>query len=110
MSLIKIIIYSTSTGKEPFTDWQNALDKSIKSIVRTRLDRVELGNFGDCKQVKNGRGLWELRLDCGPGYRIYFAKNGPKIVILLAAGDKKSQDKDIAKAKQYWLEYKELYE
>jgi len=106
MSLIKIKIYSTVSGKEPFSDWQDDLDVNIKSIVINRLDRISSGNFGDAKIIKGGEGIWELRIDYGPGYRIYFGKQGTTIVILLTAGDKKSQTKDIQKAKRYWNEYK----
>lgn len=108
MSLVKIILYSTATGKEPFSDWEGGLDKRIRAIVINRLDRIRLGNFGDAKIIKGGNGIWELRIDHGPGYRIYFGKKGSMIVILLTGGDKRSQNRDITKAKRYWLEYKEL--
>lgn len=108
MSLIKIIIYSTDTGKEPYSDWEDGFDKKTNSIVKNRLDRLKLGNFGDVKPIKGAEGLWEIRIDYGPGYRIYFGKKGATIVLLLTGGEKKSQDRDIAKAKRYWLEGKEL--
>jgi putative addiction module killer protein len=107
MKLIKIIIYATATGKEPFSDWQDELDKKMRAIVRNRLDRIVLGNFGDAKMIKGGGGIWELRIDHGPGYRIYFGKQGSTVVILLTGGDKKSQNRNITKAKQYWLRSKE---
>lgn len=66
-----------------------------------------MGNFGDAKMIKGGEGIWELRIDYGPGYRVYFGKQGATIVILLTGGDKKSQNRDIAKAKRYWLDYKD---
>ena len=106
--MIEIVIYATDTDKEPFSNWQDKLDKKIKAIVMKRLDRIRLGNFGDSKRIQSGSGIWELRIDHGPGYRIYFGKEGSTIVILLTGGSKKSQTKDIAKAKQYWLNYKEL--
>ncbi len=105
---MKIVIYATDTGKEPFSDWENGLDKKIRAIVIKRLDRIKLGNFGDAKRIQSGNGIWELRIDHGPGYRIYFGKDETTIVILLTGGNKKSQTRDITKAKQYWLEYKEL--
>ena len=108
MSLIKIVLYATDTGKEPFSNWENGLDKKIRAIIMKRLNRIQLGNFGDAKRIQSGGGIWELRIDHGPGYRIYFGKKGETIVILLTGGSKKSQTRDIAKAKQYWLEYKEL--
>jgi putative addiction module killer protein len=66
-----------------------------------------LGNFGDCKLIKGGEGVSELRIDYGPGYRIYFGKDKATIVALLIGGNKGSQTRDIAKAKRYWLDYKE---
>ena len=108
MSLIKIVIYATDTGKEPFSEWENGLDKKIRAIVMKRLDRIKLGNFGDAKRIQGSTGIWELRIDHGPGYRIYFGREETTIVILLTGGSKKSQTRDITKVKQYWIEYKEL--
>lgn len=71
--------------------------------IRVRLNRVRLGNFGDCKSV--GGGVSELRVDYGPVYRIYFGKDGTKIIILLCGGSKKTQAKDIKLARHYWAEY-----
>jgi len=68
------------------------------------LTRIELGNLADHKSV--GAGVWELRLDFGPGYRIYFGKDGDRLVILLGGGTKKRQQKDIETAKDLWQEYK----
>lgn len=67
----KFVTYTTSTGKEPFTDWLNSLDTRERAIILTRLARVRLGNFGDCKSIKDGDGILELRIDFGPGYRVY---------------------------------------
>lgn len=106
MSLIKIIIYSTDTGKEPYSEWEEGLDKVTQAIIKSRLDRIRLGNFGKAKMLQDGDGIWELILDYGPGYRIYFGKQKSTIVILLVGGEKKSQNRDIRKAKQYWLDYK----
>ena len=69
-----------------------------------RLDRLEKGNFGDCKPV--GEGVLELRLDFGPGYRVYFAEESATIVLLLIGGDKSTQIKDIRTAKTHWQEYR----
>ena len=107
MKLINIFIYITKTGKKPFYNWQKKLNTNTRAIIRTRLDRVKLGNLGDSKAIKNGNGIWELRINYGPGYRIYLGKKGSTIVILLIGGNKGSQNRDVAKAKQYWLEYKE---
>ena len=104
---IETIIYETTTKKKPFIEWQEKLTKKVESIVLVRLARMRSGNFGDHKPVKRGNGIYELRIDFGPGYRIYFGKQGATLVILLAGGDKGSQDRDIEKAKQYWSDFKE---
>ncbi len=106
MSLLKTIIYKTKSKKEPFSDWLMDLDLSTRAVMVSRLKRVSLSNFGDCKQLKNAAGVWELRIAYGAGYRIYFGKDGLDIVILLIGGDKGSQERDIAKAQKYWLDYK----
>lgn len=69
-----------------------------------RLDRISLGNFGDCRSV--GEGVQELRIDYGPGYRVYFGQLGSTIVLLLCGGDKSAQAKDINLAHYYWSEYR----
>ena len=71
---------------------------------------MRLGNLGDTKLIKNGNGIFELRIDFGSGYRIYFGKYNNSIIILLLGGDKKSQTRDIEKAKNQWLDCKDKYE
>ena len=107
MSIIRMDFFTTHTGKQPFVDWQDSLDETIQTLVDARITRVRLGNFGDCTPIKGGNGIWELRIDVGPGWRIYFGKQGLTMVMLLMGGDKKSQTKDIIKAKKYWLQHKE---
>jgi putative addiction module killer protein len=98
--------YVTPLGKVPFLDWLNSIKDQITRLrIRRRLDRLELGNFGDCEPV--GEGVSELRLFFGSGYRIYFAEQDEEIIILLCGGDKSSQKKDIKTAKRYWHELKE---
>lgn len=98
--------YTTLSGKVPFIEWLHCLkDATTRLRIRRRLDRLELGNFGDCKPV--GEGILELRLAFGPGYRIYLAEEDDILIILLCAGDKSSQKKDIQTAKKYWLDLKE---
>lgn len=105
--MIKITIYKTSTRKEPFTKWLHTLDNRVQTILLTRIGRVRLGNFGDCKYITGSNGIWELRVDYGPGYRVYFGKERTTIIVLLIGGEKRSQNRDIVKAKKHWLEYKE---
>jgi putative addiction module killer protein len=93
--------YVTLNGKEPFEEWlKNIKDKMIRARIRRRLDRLSLGYYGDTKAL--GDGICELRLSFGAGYRIYFAEIEGCIILLLCGGDKSSQAKDIARAKQYW--------
>ncbi len=108
MSLIKIVIYVTGTEKEPYSLWEDSLDRSVQIIVKNRLDRIRLGNFGDVKPVKGSKTIWEIRIDYGPGYRIYFGKINVTTIILLIGGEKKGQDRDIEKAKRYWQDCEEL--
>jgi|SRR5579864_3160281 putative addiction module killer protein len=108
MELIKIVIYSTKTGKVPYSEWEDGLDKKTNAIVKSRLDRIRLGNFGKVKTIKGSKDIWEIVLDIGPGYRIYYGKKGTTVILLLVGGEKKSQERDIEKAKRYWLDGKEL--
>lgn len=100
-----ILIFETREGKCPFSDWLLGLkDVKGRAIIRARLERVRLGNLGDCKSI--GDGISELRIAFGPGYRVYFGQDGSKLVVLLCGGDKSTQKKDIAKAKLLWMEYR----
>lgn len=103
---ITIINFKTINGKYPYIEWRNELDRSIRSIILTRIDRVSIGNYGDCTPIKGGGGLAEIRIDVGPGYRIYYAEIEKDKIILLLGGIKKNQRKDIEKAKEYWIQYK----
>lgn len=103
--MFEIVRYQREDGGEPYTEWFRRLrDAAAKTSIGRRLRRVETGNFGDCKPV--GEGVSELRIDFGPGYRIYFGLRGTVLVVLLCGGDKSSQDRDIATAKAYWAEWK----
>lgn len=98
--------YRTPNGKEPFSEWYDTIqDLNLQSRIDKRLERIENGNLGDYRSV--GAGVFELRFHFGRGYRIYFAEVENTIVLLLCAGDKSSQTQDIARAKDYWLQYKE---
>ena len=93
------------SGENAFRDWLNKLDNSSKARIQVRIFRLEQGNLGDAKSV--GKGIWELRFTIGPGYRVYFAKDGQKIILLLLGGDKATQRRDITRAQSYWRTYME---
>ena len=98
--------YVDSRGKIPFRTWLSSLkDKKTQAVIDSRLTRVRLGNLGDCKALKDG--VFELRVDFGSGYRVYFAREGKTFILLLIGGDKRTQGKDIETAKRYWVDYKE---
>jgi putative addiction module killer protein len=98
-------IYLTEEGRAPFSEWLVSLrDSKARAKIRVRLDRVSLGNFGDCRGV--GDGGQELRIDYGPRYRVYFGQVGSTIVLLLCGGDKSTQAKDIEQANQHWKDYR----
>jgi len=102
----EIEVFRAKNGGVPFEDWLDDLkDKKAVARVLARLARVRQGNLGDCKSV--GEGVSELRVDYGPGYRVYFGQKGRTLVVLLCGGDKRTQDRDIRLAKQYWHEFKE---
>lgn len=110
MNTIEIFYYKTSTGKEPFWQWLDELDVKSRAVIKSRIDRMSCGNFGDAKNIKNGQGVWELRIDYGPGFRVYFAREQQVVVIILCAGDKGTQSRDIDKAKKYWGDIRRNYE
>ena len=84
--------YLTEEGGSPFRKWLKSLkDANARAKIRVRLNRLRLGNLGDCKSV--GSGVSELRIDYGLGYRVYFGQDGDEIIILLYGGDKKRQQK-----------------
>lgn len=104
----EIEYYETKDGKQPFRDWFFALrDKVARNKIDARIRRVESGNFGHCDPV--GEGVLELKIDVGPGYRVYFGLVGNKVVILLNGGDKSSQRNDIKTAHEYWADYRRRY-
>ena len=97
--------YLTENGMSPFAEWlHNLKDRQARAKIRVRLDRLALGNPGDIKSL--GSSLAELRIDYGPGYRVYFGQEGESIVLLLCGGAKKTQHKDILLAHTYWQDYK----
>lgn len=107
MEIIKTIFYKTALGKEPLTEWTNSLELKTQVIISVRLTRVRSGNFGTCTSIKGYAGLWEIVINYGPGYRIYYGKQGATTLILLWGGEKKSQKRDIEKAYHYWRDHRE---
>ncbi|EKI0252445.1 type II toxin-antitoxin system RelE/ParE family toxin [Enterobacter asburiae] len=98
--------YRTRDGKIPFEEWVAKMrrkDPELAFRILLRIDRAEKGNFGDYRYLREG--VWELKIDCGPGYRIYFAVQHRKILLLLIGGDKKSQKADVKLAIDYWNEH-----
>lgn len=101
---IEIEYYETATGKLPFEIWiKEFKEVHTRAKILARLDRLRLGNFGDCKTLQEG--ICELRIHYGAGIRIYYGKIGNKVILLLCGGDKSSQERDIAKAKEYLKDY-----
>ena len=102
---MELRLYQTSAGERPFFDWLRGLtDRQARARIDARLARVLSGNLGDAEPV--GEGVMELRIDWGPGYRVYFARLGQVIVLLLCGGDKRTQQKDIRRAKAYFEDFK----
>ena len=104
MIIKKIIYFVTENGSSPFEDWFSKLDKLARVIIIRTIQRVAKG--GAKKSIKALKdGVFEIKISSGPGYRVYFAEDGNDIIVLLIAGDKKTQSRDIDKAKEYWRNY-----
>ncbi len=101
---MRILEYLSPDGASPFSVWFNHLDAQAAAKITVALMRMESGNVSNVKSV--GLGVLEWRLDWGPGYRIYFGREGNDWIILLAGGTKQRQQRDIANASARWLEYK----
>jgi putative addiction module killer protein len=99
-----IVEYLTDENKNPFAEWFDGLNPQAAAKVNTALVRIEMGNLSHVKSV--GLGVFEFRIDWGPGYRIYFAKDGERLIILLAGGTKRRQQSDISDAIARWQSYK----
>jgi putative addiction module killer protein len=100
-------IFRAADGRAPFRDWLLGLDPFLAEKVVRTVSRMENGNFGDSKPV--GGGVWERRIHVGPGLRVYYGRDGQKLVILLAGGSKKRQQADIHLARKLWNEYRPLH-
>lgn len=96
--------YQAADGRIPYREWLDTVtDPVAYAAVQTRTDRLQRGLFGDCEPV--GEGVWELRIDTGPGYRVYYARSGKRVVLLLCGGDKRTQKADIKRAKEHRKDY-----
>ena len=97
--------YLTESNRDPYQEWLDGLkDIRARVAIQRRIDRLVSDNFGDHKFCRDG--VWELRIDTGPGYRIYYAQTNQMIVLLLCGSDKRSQKSDIDRAVKYWDNYK----
>jgi putative addiction module killer protein len=103
---MEVVRYITVAGKDIFGEWLASLaDPRAAAKIIVRIDRVAAGDFGDCKPLRDG--VWELRVDWGPGYRVYYALAGRTRVVLLWGGDKRKQTADIKRAVDYWNDYQQ---
>ena len=103
--MIDIVHYLTPIGDDPFQSWLDELeDLKARVAVLRRIDRVSAGNFGDHKFLRDG--VWELRVDVGPGYRVYFRQQGKTLVLLLCGGTKRAQSADINRAARYLADFR----
>jgi putative addiction module killer protein len=105
MAVYQILEYLTADGISPFAAWRGKLDATFRARIDRTIERFADGNLGDHKGV--GDGVIETRIDTGPGYRVYYGRDGDAVVILLAGGTKKRQNRDIADAKDRWKDYKD---
>lgn len=104
MPVYEIRHYLAQTGKDPFMEWRRKIrDTKAAIAIDRRINRIELGNFGDHKFCRDG--VWELRIDVGAGYRVYYAVAGTQVVLLLCGGNKGTQDADIERACEYWADW-----
>ena len=102
--MLQVREYISAAGRSPFTKWLRALNVQAAAKVATALERIAEGNLSNVKTV--GNGVLEYKVDFGPGYRIYFGRDGDRRVILLAGGMKKRQQEDIRQAKANWEDYR----
>jgi putative addiction module killer protein len=102
--MLELLTYLDAEGRSPFAAWFDDLDAAAAAKVTTALTRMGLGNLSNAKGV--GEGLLEYKIDFGPGYRVYFGRDGERLVILLGGGTKKRQQRDIELARDRWADYK----
>lgn len=100
----EIAHYLTPEDRDVYQEWlDNLADRHAKVRVMTRVERLRLGNVGECRPLESG--VWELKIDWGPGYRVYYAQAGQRVVLLLIGGDKRKQAADIKTAVAYWRDW-----
>ena len=105
MSCSELRYYLYPDGRSPFENWFAGVDSPARAKVAAAIIRLEQGNFSNVKSV--GEGVLEYRINFGPGYRVYFGRDGDVLVILLTGGTKKRQQRDIAEAAEMWADYKQ---
>ena len=97
--------YLTSESKDIYFNWQRKIrNQNARIAIDRRINRIEMGNFGDCKFCRDG--VYELRINVGVGYRVYYAISGEEVILLLCGGDKSTQDADIQRACDNWQDWK----
>ena len=102
--MFEVLDYLSPDGNDPYIEWLAELaDRQARARILVRVQRMAAGNFGDCKSLQEG--VWELRIDWGPGYRVYYAQAGKRLILLLAGGDKRKQQADIAQALERWHDW-----
>lgn len=102
--MLELRYYLAGDGRSPFEEWFSGLDVAAGAKVSVALARLGQGNLSNAKGV--GEGVLEYRIDWGPGYRVYFGRDGAVLVILLTGGTKQRQQRDIERAKELWADYK----
>ena len=103
--MIELRTYLTVDGRSPFDEWLSSLrDVQARARIRARLVRIQAGNFGDFKPLQDG--VQELRIDHGPGYRVYVSRQGPVVVLLLCGSDKSKQSAQIKQAMAYLADWR----
>lgn len=103
--MLEIVHFMDDAGRDVFAHWVAGLrDTQAAARIAARVERLGEGLFGDCKPLRDG--VWELRVDWGPGYRVYYAQAGRRIILLLCGGDKRKQSADIKRAILYWQDWR----
>lgn len=100
----QLTVYQDKNGWLPFDEWMESLDPTERQKIRMKIGRLALGNFCNCKSLDDG--VLEVKINCGPGYRVYFALVGSNGILILFAGTKRTQQRDIQKAKKFLNDYK----